>query len=628
MAIPDPNQVISITIKKFPQNLLIPSLKNSVSLEVVNNSKKEEHFKFVFEGENLDIEVKPEEFNKEVLFKPGENKKIDLALRPTADGYGKLTINAYWMKMVEYMVEIQKIRETISASRINKILKNIQVLEFDDGDGFNSKDFFIPSSKSEVKIIEKEIKELIKIYSETQKNLQTSDTPLLNGSTGVKLAEIDNKLRVLAKSYLSMGDFFKALEYSLKLSDEGEKIKFYYHLIRANATVNLDATLEVIKNLNEKNKKNQVVEKIALDLLNTNQDQVIKVLSFIDDASLKENALINIISKSLENGFNLALKFSESIEDEIVKIKVLFNIIKKLHDKKNNALILKIINQINQIILNSNKIVLSAKDYKNPAYAFFRGTICIIAELDCPEAADTVIGGISSVELRERVAKDLFNEIYEMVKEKKTKVEPIGTFSQFFLLNTYASKISNEIQNFSLIGGNASSNILMGDYNFNIALISLFSFDFSIFPIIDRVYSDLKYSSDKSFAYYIYPSINNHDQEELGAIQSTLKRFFQPEKISKQVVVFNFDFIPFLGKPTIILSSELDETNSIKTKIVKHLGDRVNLIIDDSLFRGGETVNNLNRIFYGSNFKIVNLVLSYEFINDYDTFKAFIQSIM
>ncbi|GAH68878.1 unnamed protein product [marine sediment metagenome] len=58
MAISDTNQVISITIKKFPQNLLIPNLKNSVSLEVVNNSKKEEHFKFVFEGENLDIKVK------------------------------------------------------------------------------------------------------------------------------------------------------------------------------------------------------------------------------------------------------------------------------------------------------------------------------------------------------------------------------------------------------------------------------------------------------------------------------------------------------------------------------------------------------------------------------------------
>jgi len=628
MAISDANQIISITIKKFPQNLLIPNLKNSVSLEVVNYSKKEEHFKFVFEGENLDIEVKPDEFNKEVLFKPGETKKIDLALKPTTDGYGKLTINAYWMKLVEYMVDVQKVRETISASKINKILKKIQVLKFDDGNGFNSKDFFITSSKNEVKKIEKEIKELIKNYSETQENSQNSDTPLLKGGIGVRLVEIDSQLRVLAKSYLSIGDFFKALESSLKLSDEGEKIKFYYSLIRANATINLDATLEVIKKLNEKNKKNQVVEKIALDLLKTNQDHVIRVLSFIDDASLKEKVLIKIISKSLENGFNLALKFSESIEDEIVKIKVLFKIIKKLHEKNNNAIILKIINQINQIILNSNKIDLSAKKYKNPAYAFFRETICIIAELDCPEAADTAIGRISSVELRKRVAKDLFKEIYEMVKEKKTKVEPIGTFSQFFLLNTYASKISNEIQNFSLIGGNASSNVLMGEYNFNIALISLFSFDFSIFPIIDRVYSELKYSSDKSIAYYVYPSINNHNKEELIVIQSTLKKFFQPEKISKQVVIFNFDFIPYLGKPTIILSSELDETNSIKTKIIKQLGDRVNLIIDDSLFKGGETVDNLNRIFYGSNFKIVNLVLSYEFINDYDMFKAFIQSIM
>ncbi len=40
-----------------------------------------------------------------------------------------------------------------------------------------------------------------------------------------------------------------------------KKIRFYYSLIRANATANLDATLEVIKKLNDRNKKNQVIEK-------------------------------------------------------------------------------------------------------------------------------------------------------------------------------------------------------------------------------------------------------------------------------------------------------------------------------------------------------------------------------
>ncbi|GAG67376.1 unnamed protein product, partial [marine sediment metagenome] len=265
--------------------------------------------------------------------------------------------------------------------------------------------------------------------------------------------------------------------------------------------------------------------------------------------------------------------------------------------------------------------------YNNPAYEFFKETICILAELDCPESADRIIGELSSEELRENIARDLFDEIYELVEEIKTKIEPIGQFSQFYILNTYTSKISNDIETFSLIGGNVSNNLLAGINNFEIALVSLFSFDFSIFPLIDRVYSELSYNSDKSFAYYLYPSISNHDEEEVRIIQHTLKRFVQPERITNQVRIFNLDFIPYLGKPTVILSSISEEMDSIKSKIIVNLKDSVNVIIDNDLFKGGKSVDTLTSIFYGNQFKIVNLVLSYEFINDYNIFKNLIQSL-
>jgi hypothetical protein len=272
-------------------------------------------------------------------------------------------------------------------------------------------------------------------------------------------------------------------------------------------------------------------------------------------------------------------------------------------------------------------MTVSEHKYNNPAYEFFKETICILAELDCPETADKIIAEISSEELRENIAKDLVNEIYEMVEEKKTKIEPIGQFSQFYILNTCTSKVSNEIETFSLIGGNVSNNVLAGNFNFNIALISLFSYDFSIFPIIDRVYSELAYNSDKSIAYYIYPSISDHNEEEVRIIQRTLKRFVQPERITNQVRIFNLDFIPYLGKPTVILSSISEDLNNIKSKIISNLKDSVNVIIDDDLFKGGKTVDTLTSIFYGNQFKIVNLVLSYEFINDFDIFKNLIQSL-
>jgi hypothetical protein len=603
----DPNHVISINITKFPQNLLLPGIDNSVSFQVNNQSSKEEHFKFVFEGENLEITVTPIEFLDEILFKAGETKTIQLQLNPTANGFGKLTVNAYWMKVVEYIVNVEKIRDKIPLSKISRILKNKKFLKPIKNDKFNPKEFLITTNSREIKNIEKQIKE--------SKELQGNNQP---GKAG----DIESSIKLLAKSYLSIGEFYKALETSLQLTNEGEKIKLYYNLIRANATLNLENNLQAIKNLNDIEKKNSILQKISLDYVNLDPEQVVKILSVIDDASVRENVILEVISFSLEIDSLLALKFAEYVKDEIIKIKVLFDVVKYLHDNKKEELILTIIRQINQIILNSNKFNLSDQN------EYLKDTICIIAELENPEAADKVIKGLSSEELKQKISKDLYNEIYKMVQEKQTKVEPIGEFSQFFLLNTYTTQVNKEVKNFSLIGGNASSNILLGNYNFKIALISLFSFNFSIFPIIDRVYSEINNNSKKSLSYYIFPSISEHNPEELNIIQTTLKRFFKPESIRNRVTVFNLDFIPYLGKPSVILSSMTDDVNVIKAKIVKALGDKVDVMTDDDLFQGGKSVESLSSIFYGNNFNIVNMVLSYEFINDYNIFKSFIQSLI
>ncbi len=627
MSAQEPNHVISISVKKFPQNLLIPNVENPVSLEIINQSNKDEHFKFVFEGENLEIDVSPNEFKDEVKFTPSEAKTINLMLTPVRDGFGKLTINAYWMKLVEYIVKVQHIRETVSTSKINSILKNKQFLQPIKSDKFNINDYIISSSKSDIKKIEKQLKELNNISTEPQAEDSSQDSKLLKPNTEIARREIVNKLKLLAKSYVSIGEFEKALETALQITDEKEKIELYYTLIRANAPKNLDGSLQTVKKLKDLNKKNQMIKNIAHDYVDVNPDEIPKILLLIEETTVREKILLNLIYSSLEKEVSIALKFVEQIEDEIIKIKVLFNIIKNFHEEKKDDLILPILKQIDQIILNSEKITLSEHKYNNPAYEYFKETICILAELDCPETADKIIGELSSEELRENIAKDIFNEIYEMVDEKKNKIEPIGEFSQFYILNTYISNISNEIQDFSLIGGNVSNNVLAGNFNFNVALISLFSFNFSIFPLIDRVYSELAYNSDKSIAYYIFPSISDHDEDEVRIIQHTLKRFVQPERITNQVIIFNLDFIQYLGKPTVILSSISEEMNTIKSRIVRNLKDSVNVIIDDDLFKGGKTVDNLTSIFYGDKFKIVNLVLSYEFINDFNLFKNLIQSL-
>ena len=627
MSTQEPNHIISISVKKFPQNILLPNVENLVSLEIVNQSDNEEHFKFVFEGEHLEIDVEPSEFKDEVKFAPSEAKTINLMLKPVRDGFGKLIINAYWMKLVYYTVKVQHIRETITTSKINSILKNKQFLQRAESDRFNFNDYMITSSKSDTKKIEKELNEFIRISSEPQPEVPSPDSELLKPNTEVISRKIDDKLKILAKSYVFIGEFEKALETVLQISDEKEKRELYYALIRVNAPKNLDGSLQTVKNLKDFKKKHQIIKNIAHDYIDINPDEIPKIISLIEEPTVREKILLDIIYGSLEKEESIALKLVEQVEDDIIKIKVLFNIIKKNHEKSKDDLILVILKQIDQIILNSKKIKLSEHKYNNPAYEYFKETICILAELDCPEIADKTIGELSSEELRENIAKDLFNEIYELIDEKKTKIEPIGQFSQFYVLNTFTTNISNEIQNFSHIGGNVSKNVLEGNFTFNIALISLFSYNFSIFPLIERVYSELAYNSDKSLAYYIFPSISDHDEEEVRIIQHTLKRFVQPERIINQLKIFNLDFIPYLGKPTVILSSVSEETKTIKSKIINILKDGVNVIIDDDLFKGGKTVDTIESIFYGNKFKIINMVLSYEFINDFDIFKNLIQSL-
>ena len=629
MSSSDPNKVINLTVTKFPQNLLIPNGDNQVSLQVMNASNKIETLKFSFEGENLEITYQPKEFKNEIKFEPGETRKIDLKLNPTADGYGKLIINAYWMKLIQYTVKVQKIRDVISSSNIKKILGSIQALTTNSRDKFKPKDFFLNTQKNDLKKLEKEIKSMradYESYIQNQAHPNEAISALVPPKPGSSLENIDSKIKILAKQYLSIKEFYRALETSLELSNETEKVQFYYDLIRAYATVDLDACLQVITNLNDEVKKLEIINKLALDFVDLNHDHILKIVNLIENPLKKEEIVAKVIGNVIKKDYQLALKLTYLIKDEVLKVKVLFNIVKKLHESKNQEEILRIINQVNQIVLNSSKVNLN--DLQHPAYQFFKNSICILAELDCPEAADKIINSIVAQDVREKITKDLFNEIYVLVDEMRTKIEPTLIFSQYYLLNVFASKIINEVTDFSLNGGNVSSNLLSRDYNFNIAFLSLFSYDFGIFPIIDRICSDLKFNSNKSIAYYIYPSIQHHNQDDLTIIQNTLRLFVPPNKISNQVYLFNLDFIPYLGKPTIILASNSEDLNQLKSRIIKKLGNNVQVLVDDSFFEGGQIVTHLKNVFMSYNFKIINLILSYEFLNDYNMFKAFVESLL
>jgi len=611
-------KIISLNITQFPQNLLIPEGNNEVLIQVINNSNKNEKFQFAFEGENLKIHMKSEEYKNAIEFSPGETKSIELKLQPTADGSGKLIINAYWLKIIEYTVKVQRVRETVPKSKTNKILDKKKIKISETIDLLHPEDFTTLMSFKEIEQAEKQLKVMKESYKSSK----------LDSTSNITITDIDSNIKKLAKGYLSVQNPQKALELALQLSDPNDQINFYYNLVRTYALKNLNEILQLIKNVNDSTLQQKIYKFLALDQVSSNPEQAIRIVFLIENDSIQEDILITIIGKTTELNPILAIKLTEYIKNKLLKVKLLFNAARKLHEKNNRAELINTLKKIIEILLISLNNTLGDKKSQKHTTEFLEDALHILAEIENPKEADLAINRINNQELKERITKDLFNIIYVIVDEIRTKIESEVVFSQYYLLNTYISNINNNLKNFSLSGGNVSNNLLAGDFNFNIALLTLFSFNFSIFPLIDRVYSDLKFNSNKFIAYYIYPSKENYNESELAVLKNTLIQFFRNfTNIPSLLYIFNLDFIPYVGKPTIIISSEKNLVQILNSKI-KRMGDAVNLIIDDSMFERGKIYDTLTQIFPSHQCKIINLLLSYEFINDYSIFKKFIESLL
>jgi hypothetical protein len=613
------DKIISLNITQFPQNLLITGIDNQIRIQIINNSSKKETFNFDFIGENLNIGIQPKGFENHIEFGPGETKNVELNLIPLVDGFGKLTINANWLKVSEYKVKVQKVRDVVSNPKIGKILKKQAYYINQKDEAFNPENYIIDMSEDIIKKAEKQLK----ILREEFESAESIGSP-----TSQILEKIDRYIKQLAKGYLSSNNPIKALEFALKLSDSGEQIDLYINLIRAYAFKDFTAMLQVTNNLKDLELKQKLYKFLSLDQATNNPEQALSTCLLIQDSTMKEELLINVYWKIIDSNPLIAQKLINYIEDDTIKSRILFTIAKKLYEQNSQSELVNIFILITQTILKVYNSNLEDRKVRKDSYEILVNALKVIAEVEKPVKVDVILKNLTNQELKEKLKKDLFDMIYVMVDEIQTKVEATSVFSQYFLLNTYVSKINSEITNFSLNGGNLSNNVLLNDFNFNIILLSLFGFDFSIFPIVDRVYNDLKYSINKSFAYYLFPSRENYNNKELNTLKTSLKQFFNNfNSVNNQILVFNLDFIPYLGRPTVIISSDPNSNDLIFSKI-QQIGDAINIIIDDSLFKGGKISEELISIFPTNKSKIVNLVLSYEFINDYNLFKNFIQSLI
>ncbi|KKL89258.1 hypothetical protein LCGC14_1916490, partial [marine sediment metagenome] len=330
-------QIISLNITKFPQNLLIPGIENKISIQVINNSTKSENFKFNIEGENLNIRFYSESFQDKIEFSQGETKNIDFSLEPTIDGFGKLKIDVYWLNIIETLVKVQKVRDSVKTQRFGKILDNLNLSTTESIEKLNPDNYFIEMTKEEIFQAEQALKLMKKQHKSSGSAVNAEKSPV------IVIEDIDYKIKILAKGYLSIKDPMRALKLALTLSEKEDQIVLYYNLARAYGMKHLQGLIEVIKKIKNSSVQQELLKQVVLDHVFINPKQAIEVCFLIKDKVTKDSLFDTIFGKVIESNPIQVLDLIKEIEDPILKFKYLLNAVKILLDKNEKAEIYNIL---------------------------------------------------------------------------------------------------------------------------------------------------------------------------------------------------------------------------------------------------------------------------------------------
>ncbi|MBD3215165.1 MAG: hypothetical protein GF311_21340 [Candidatus Lokiarchaeota archaeon] len=562
------NNVINVETIQFPQHLLLPSVQNILKLRIINNSDKQENVRLNISGERVDITIKNSDSDT-ISIPQNDNKVLDLEILPKADGFGIISIEVEWFKVVQFTVKVQKVRENVPTEKTNEIWQKYTPPPSLEPEGFDPNEFLLDLSKGEIKKLNKGI---CKLEDELE------DTP---PEEAIKIADLKNELseclQSLIKAYIHNQEFDNALSIIREHSNEQNKEYLLRNAIRAYFFIDFESMISAIDLIDDVNDKSALMKTVSLDLIKKNPSNALQVLEKLrEERDFYVRGIFQIILNFLNNSQN------EQAESLLMKLFYL------------------------------------AKNGENINYDLMKDVVYSIAEKFTPQKAEKVILSIEDQQLKEKLAKDLFDDIYRMVDEVREKIEHRSIASYRYRVNISTQQGEN-FTKFAAMGGNVSDNILAGQFDFDILVVSLISQNFSLFPTLDRLYSDIAQQDEKQIGYVIFPSKESLNQEELPILSEVLKRLIASKTQAIQMKIYNIDFIPYLGKPTLIIGAEESRGLPLKEKLERSLSS-VNINLNTDLFEGGKIIGYLMKIFNQQITRPINLVFSYEFINQYEEF--------
>jgi len=410
-------------------------------------------------------------------------------------------------------------------------------------------------------------------------------------------------------------DLDKAYELASKLSDPAQRDSLMGIIAQQYALKKPKRSGEIVQQISNPTVRGQVHFQIIQYLSGKDLSNAADLAETLPDSEQRDKVLVNICRMAMQKNPAHAKNPLAQISNSDLKLQVTLELA--------SAMAVHSRSEVEPLIKNAIEMI--QKQGTADALNLIAQAIIQFADDVDPAKAEVLYHGLPPQQ-QQQIHDLVFNHLYELVSVTSVRIGDELIAHVFFLFNSLCTNLNELMLQFVNDGGNASNNLLGNNPNASIAIFNLFRQPFPLFPILERVNTELAYIQKKNFYYFMYPLKEYLSEREISMLTHVIQRFWgkQGKSSQGQMFVFNVDFIPQQTKPTIILGSDEEVNLAIQSAIKRAFGTKAELTIDEGLFKGGKTYEFLTDLLPPPRFKIINFVLTYDFLTNIELFKSFI----
>ncbi len=443
------------------------------------------------------------------------------------------------------------------------------------------------------------------------------DTSHPPGDGEMTLGQRDDVLFRVAKGVFNQDPQY-AFEIVQMISDPNKKFALISQFVPPGIRHNLKNTVEIVMGMDLGTHKESLIEIIANSLAAEKPDEAAMIALNIDNIPKRDTIITNIIFTSSNLKPQIASNLIYQLSNKEMQQKVLFELIKGWANRDKNRAVQSLKSLISNILSESNTELIKT-------------CMIFLAYLTDPQSVYDLIEGFDSKDEKSLLVEQLQEYLKVKIQTKKIKLESQEINNLYYTFTAISKKITPAIKYLVELQGNISSNLIEGKATSNIIVICPFKFDFPVFMNIQRCYVELLQETQKTFGFLLFPAKKNYNENELKHFNNILNDFIknQSKPHSSPFIIVNFDLIPYFSKPTIFLGDNGDPlVKDLHSRLKGNFNAEVNLMLNNSFFSQGKTFTDLQNVLKEPNFRICNIILTYNFLNEIRLLKTFFKAIL